>query len=304
MFEPGEEKNMRETGAFRSVARFGLARESPAHGDSCLHRRASPAPVERAQLPGSRVRVPSLFHWCEVGVVGVADDGVTTLSDDRGRHATNLELFLDLVFVFAVTQIAGVLASDLAPEGFGHGLLLAWLVWWLWSQFAWLGTALDLGGRSTAQYLVLATVPLTLLMAVAIPDAFGASGLQFAGAYLAVNLWALGIQGWSLWREPATRAAWLRYLPLAAAAPCVLLVGGLLEGEARFVVWSAVAVFNIASAIAGGRVGATGPPSGPSIRVTSRSGTPCSSSSRSARSWSPWGLPPRPGTSAWRSGRA
>lgn len=183
----------------------------------------------------------------------MADNGAILPTEERGRHATNLELFLDLVFVFAVTQIAGVLGSDLTLEGFAHGLLLAWLVWWLWSQFAWLGTAVDLGGRSTAQYLVLATVPLTLLMAVAIPDAFGASGLQFAGAYLAVNLWALGIQGRSLWRDPATRAAWLRYVPLAALAPCVLLAGGLLEGDARVVVWTAVAAFNVASAIAGGR---------------------------------------------------
>ena len=173
-------------------------------------------------------------------------------SEARGRHATNLELFLDLVFVFAVTQVAGVLGSSLSLQGFGQGLLLAWLVWWLWSQFTWLGTAVDLSDRSAAQFQVLATIPLTLLMAVAIPAAFGTSGLQFAAAYLAVNLWALSIQGWSLGRDPATRSAWLRYVPLAALAPCVLLAGAFLDGEARFVVWSAVALFNVASAIAAG----------------------------------------------------
>ena len=86
-----------------------------------------------------------------------------------GRHATNLELFLDLVFVFAVTQIAAFLAADLSLAGFARGLLLAWLVWWLWSQFTWLGTAIDLGGRSAAQLMVLVAVPPTLLMAVALP---------------------------------------------------------------------------------------------------------------------------------------
>jgi low temperature requirement protein LtrA len=177
---------------------------------------------------------------------------------ERGRHATNLELFLDLVFVFAVTQVAGVLGSSLTLSGFGQGLLLAWLVWWLWSQFTWLGTAVDLTDRSAAQFQVLATVPLTLLMAVAIPGAFGASGLQFAGAYLAVNLWALSIQGWSLWRVPVTRSAWLRYVPLAALAPCVLVAGAFLGGEARFVVWSAVAIFNVASAISAGTRGRDG----------------------------------------------
>jgi low temperature requirement protein LtrA len=171
-------------------------------------------------------------------------------TEQSGRHATNLELFLDLVFVFAVTQVASVLASDMTPAGFGRGLLLAFLVWWLWSQFTWLGTAIDLRDRSTAQFQVLATIPLTLLMAVAIPGAFGSEGLQFAGAYLAVSVWALAIQGLGLWRDPATRSAWLRYLPLALLAPCVLFVGALLDDGARVAVWAVVAVFDVASALA------------------------------------------------------
>ncbi len=183
----------------------------------------------------------------------VLDEAALEAAEDSGRHATNLELFLDLVFVFAVTQVAGVLASDLSVAGFARGLLLAWLVWWLWSQFTWLGTAIDLGGRSATQFLVLATVPLTLLMAVALPGAYGSSGLEFAGAYLAVNLWALAIQGWGLRREPATRRAWLRYAPLAALAPLVLLGGAFLPDGARFGVWCAVAAFSVASALAGGR---------------------------------------------------
>jgi low temperature requirement protein LtrA len=169
---------------------------------------------------------------------------------EEGRHATNLELFLDLVFVFAVTQVAGVLGSSLTLEGFTQGLLLAWLVWWLWSQFTWLGTAVDLEDRTTAQFQVLATIPLTLLVAVALPGAFGASGLQFAGAYLAVSLWALAIQGSSLWQDPAQRSAWLRYIPLAIVAPCVLVAGAFLEGDARMAVWAIVAVFDVASAVA------------------------------------------------------
>jgi len=188
-----------------------------------------------------------------------ASGGIASVDgEERGRHATNLELFLDLVFVFAVTQVAGVLASSLTLEGFGQGLLLAWLVWWLWSQFTWLGTAVDLQDRTTAQFQVLATIPLILLMAVAIPGAFGASALQFAGAYLAVTLWALAIQGWSLWRDPPQRSAWLRYVPLAVLAPCVLVAGAFLEGNARMAVWAAVAVFDVASAVAAGSRGREG----------------------------------------------
>lgn len=183
---------------------------------------------------------------------------IGSVTEERGRHATNLELFLDLVFVFAVTQVAGVLGSDLSLEGLGRGLLLAWLVWWLWSQFTWLGTAVRLEHRSIAQFQVLATVPLTLLMAVALPTAFDTTGIHFAGAYLAVNLWALGIQGRSLWGDPLTRMAWLQYVPLAALAPCVLFVGSLLEGGPRVGVWAAVAVFQIGSAVAAARRGREG----------------------------------------------
>jgi len=180
------------------------------------------------------------------------------LEGSSGRHATNLELFLDLVFVFAVTQIAGVLASVTDLAGFGRGLLLAWLVWWLWSQFTWLGTAIDLADRSLTQFLILAAVPLALLMAVAIPDAYGVTGLEFAGAYLAVNLWAIAIQGRGLWSVPATRRAWLQYAPLAALAPCLLFFGAFFDEGPRTAIWCVVAAFNICSAILGGRKGASG----------------------------------------------
>jgi len=174
------------------------------------------------------------------------------------RHATNLELFLDLVFVFAVTQIAGVLASADDAAGFGRGLLLAWLVWWLWSQFTWLGTAIDLTDRSLNQFLILAAIPLALLMAVAIPDAFGATGREFAAAYLAVNLWALGIQGRGLWGDPATRRAWVQYAPLAIIAPCLLLLGAFLDEGPRTALWCLVALVDVVSAIVGGRRSASG----------------------------------------------
>ena len=55
----------------------------------------------------------------------------------------------NLVFAFSVTQIAGLFASDTGPGGFARALLPAWLVWWLWSQFTWLGAA---GSPATSQH--------------------------------------------------------------------------------------------------------------------------------------------------------
>ena len=177
---------------------------------------------------------------------------------ERERHATNLELFLDLVFVFAVTQLAGFLSADLTWSGLGRGLLIGWLVWWLWSQFTWLGTAIDLEQRSVTQLLVLAAVPPTLLMAVSLPTAYTTSGLQFAGAYMAVQLWALAIMGWGVWGDPSTRKAWLSFAPLAALAPTLLVVGALFDGRARVAVWAVVAIFDVGAALLGGRPTSSG----------------------------------------------
>ena len=108
---------------------------------------------------------------------------VTSLdvSDAAERHATNLELFLDLVFVFAVTQIASLVSHDLTLPGTLRGLLIAWLVWWQWSQFTWAGSATDLQQRPATRLLVLCTIPATLTMAVSIPNAFPDSGLHEPG---------------------------------------------------------------------------------------------------------------------------
>lgn len=169
------------------------------------------------------------------------------------RHATNLELFLDLAFVFAVAQLTSLFASDLTVAGVARGLLLALLVWWLWSQFAWLGTAVDVERHRGVRLAVLGAVPVVLLLGVAIPSAFTTTGALFGAAYLAIELWALGIQGWSLWGSTENRRAWLAYAPVAAIAPTLVLVGGLLGGEAGVGVWVVAAVLSVASAFAAGR---------------------------------------------------
>ncbi len=171
----------------------------------------------------------------------------------RERRATNLELFVDLVFVFAVTQVAAAIERDLSPAGVARGLLLAWIVWWSWSQFAWLGTSIDLDQRSWARPLVLSAVPAALLMAVSLPVADGPDGMRFALAYLAVALWTLGIQGVSTWGDPATRRAFRNYAPGAALAPCLLVVGAALDPPLRTGTWALFTILSIGSALLAGR---------------------------------------------------
>src|SRR5262245_17532941 len=143
---------------------------------------------------------------------------------EEERHASNLELFLDLVFVFAVTQIASLVDDDLTVAGVARGVLIAALVWWQWSQFTWAGSAIHLQQRAVTRVLVLCTIPATLTMAVSIPHALGTgdgpdTGAWFGIAYLVVQLLVLAMQGTNAMHDPATRKAFIDYTKFASVAP-------------------------------------------------------------------------------------
>src|SRR6476469_2735005 len=165
------------------------------------------------------------------------------MSDDE-RHASNLELFLDLVFVFAVTQIASLIDSDLTVAGVGGGVLISALVWWQWSQFTWAGSAINLQQRVSTRVLVLCTVPATLTMAVSIPHAFGTgnvadTGVWFGLAYLVVQLLVLAMQGATAMRDPVTRKAFINYTSFASVAPVLVAAGGFAHDGVRVGLWIA-----------------------------------------------------------------
>jgi low temperature requirement protein LtrA len=165
-------------------------------------------------------------------------------SADRERHATNLELFLDLVFVFAVTQIASLISHHPTGTGTGKGVLIAVLVWWQWSQFTWAGSAIDLQRTAATRVLVLGCIPVTLIMTIAIPEAYHGSGVWFAVAYLGVQLLVLAMQASVSLREPTLRTAFIRYASLASIAPVVVLIGAFFHDHARIVFWVVAAVVN------------------------------------------------------------
>ncbi len=180
-------------------------------------------------------------------------DGLSSPGERRERHASNLELFLDLVFVFAVTAIASTLAHGLDARSIGEGVLLAWLVWWQWSQFTWAGTAVDLQARAGTRVLVLMTIPAELVVAVAIPTAFGAGGPWFGVSYFLVQTLVLSMQGWNAVRISTLRPAYVRFAAVAILSPAVVVIGGYCHGDARTAWWIAAAVIPIVGAWRGAR---------------------------------------------------
>ncbi|WBB69553.1 low temperature requirement protein A [Micromonospora sp. WMMD812] len=106
---------------------------------------------------------------------------------EQPQRATFLELFFDLAFVFALSQLSHALIQNLAWSGAFQALVLLLAVWRIWIATAWITDRFD-PQRPVIQLLVIASLVGSLVVAVALPDAFGEQGLVFAGAYLAVNM--------------------------------------------------------------------------------------------------------------------
>ncbi len=172
-----------------------------------------------------------------------------------GRHATNLELFLDLVFVFAVTQVTSYFAHHVTLGGAARSLLLAWLAWWMWSLFTWLGTTVDLQSEVRTRVMVLVMIPAVLLAVSTIPTALTTDPLAFAIGYAAVAMWLVVIQGWMARGDAIAWSGFRNYWPLALLGPVVLLAGAFAPEGARLWIWILVGLLNVGSAILAGRQG-------------------------------------------------
>jgi low temperature requirement protein LtrA len=153
------------------------------------------------------------------------------------QRATTLELFYDLVFVFAITQISHLLLEHPDWTGAGQSALVLLVVWWAWNYTTWVTNELD--PESVAvRSLVIALMLASLLMAVAIPQAFGERALLFAGAYVAIQVgrhlfltFAAAGPG-TIERERA-----LHILIWFLAAGALWIAGAFADGSARTLLW-------------------------------------------------------------------
>jgi len=94
-----------------------------------------------------------------------------TEATDQGSRVTPLELFFDLVFVFALTQVTAYLADHLSWHGLLQGVFIIGLMWWGWVGYAWLGNVVraDEGACRVVMFAAMATM---FVFALTIPEAF------------------------------------------------------------------------------------------------------------------------------------
>src|SRR5215208_6958060 len=158
--------------------------------------------------------------------------------DTIEQRVTPLELFFDLVFVFAITQVTGFLSDDLTWAGVARGMALLAALWWAWVGYSWLTNAVPAEEAIPARLVILSAMAAMLVASLAVPDAFGDDGVLFGTAYFVVRLLQVALYALATGRTPETRHAILRLAPGFLGGPALLVVAGFLDGLAQGALWA------------------------------------------------------------------
>ncbi|GAA2515474.1 low temperature requirement protein A [Winogradskya humida] len=182
---------------------------------------------------------------------------VKAVPTSEQHRATPLELFFDVVFVFAFIQVTHLVAAEANLLGVLHGLAVFGVLWWAWASYAWLANQLHVG-QGIGRLGILAATVLMVVVTIAIPEAFhGRTGpLVFATGFIAVTLVYTVVTFVAAGSDIRLRRQVLRtmgatILPVSAA----LVAGAMLGGIAQLVLWLGAVVIE-----------------GVTVRVTSRGG--------------------------------
>ncbi|MFB9877907.1 low temperature requirement protein A [Planobispora siamensis] len=150
-------------------------------------------------------------------------------------RVSTLELFFDLVFVFTVTQLTGLVADGIQNgtpwQGALQVVLVFGVIWWMYAGYAWLTNAIP-PVRPARRVLILLGMAGFLLVALAIPTAFDGGGVAFAVGYLLLILVHAGLY------LQAT-AAMSRVIPFNLGAVALIAVASLLDRPYDYLLWGA-----------------------------------------------------------------
>ena len=168
-----------------------------------------------------------------------------SVDGESEQKVTPLELFFDLVFVFAFTQVTALMSENPTWEGLGQGMLVLAAVWWAWGGYAWLTNSLR-SDDGVARFGLLSAMAAMLIAALAVPGAFGEDALIFAIAYFAVRVLHIAIYTYGA-PELDSRAAIVNLAPGLLGAPALLILAAFFDGPVQAGIWIVVLVFDYAT---------------------------------------------------------
>jgi low temperature requirement protein LtrA len=172
---------------------------------------------------------------------------------DRGagrQRVTYIELFFDLVFVFAVTQLSHYLLSHRTLGGALEGALLLAMMWQLWAYTTWLTNWVD-PDRIPTRLLLLGLTLVSLVMSAALPLAFADSGLLFGVGYAVMQVGRSGFAIWALRGNPLA-VNFERILAWCCVSGMLAILGGVTGGvTARALLWLGAVVVDLVGGFVG-----------------------------------------------------
>ncbi|MEW5811933.1 MAG: low temperature requirement protein A [Actinomycetota bacterium] len=187
------------------------------------------------------------------GLVGrkpVADGSESEEPEDRS--VGYLELFFDLTFVFAMSQVTHLMLHDISWLGFGRGALALLALWWAWVCYSWLTNMFEIAQVTHTATMITAMAAM-LVAVTALPTAFTTGALVFALALLAVRLINAGLFLAAASRgEAELTSAIRRLVPGLLVGPALIVAGAFLPSPYREMLWIVAAVADFGSPLIAG----------------------------------------------------
>lgn len=166
-------------------------------------------------------------------------------SNDR---VTFIELFFDLVYVFAVTQLSHLLVGNQTWQGAGQTMLILLAVWWAWLNTAWFTNWYDPEQR-LVRLVLIGGMLAGLVMSASIPAAFGHSGPAFALGYVVLSVGRNAFAAAFVHDDPPLRRNLQRVLAWTVFSGVFWLAGGLAHGSGRELIWCVAVAIDYGSAL-------------------------------------------------------
>ncbi len=173
---------------------------------------------------------------------------------EREHRVAPTELFFDLVFVFAFTQVTTLWLEHDTWGGLVRGLLVLAVLWWVWASYSWLTNITDADAGLIWAVMVFATAAL-FVAALAVPGAFGAERFVFGVAFFAVVAAFVGLYALVSKQEPDLLAAVLRMACAVVPGAALILVAAFVPAGWRSPIWALALVIGFFGPLLGGTAG-------------------------------------------------
>jgi low temperature requirement protein LtrA len=153
------------------------------------------------------------------------------------EKVTPLELFFDLVFVLALTQVTALMAEEPTWTGLIRGMVILGIMWWSWVGYAWLTSVID-PEEGLVRLIFLVAMAALLVIALCVPDAFGDRGLLFALGYAFVRFAHIALFVVASRDDPDLRKSVHSLAVGTFVGVAMVVFGSLLEPTAQAIVWA------------------------------------------------------------------